>query len=151
MIDTTSNRIKNPYQPAHEARDDLEVLTTELTVGVDDQEVVPDARRGTTSNRILHRQKSELGEEAAAAAGLPSTPKRLRPVERPNNQIEEVSTPEAARKNVGRKTRTKARAARQGGHTEQLRPVAGVGTGQGFLSPDTSSNKKTKHLYSQTM
>lgn len=149
VIDTTSNRIKNPYLPAHEARDDLEVLTTELTMGADNQEVIPDAKRGTTSNRILHRQKSELGEEAAAAAGLPSTPKRLRPVERPNNQmeVEEASSPQRARKD-GRKPKNKTR---QGGRTEHLRPVAGVGTGTGFLSADPSSTMKTKPLFSQTV
>lgn len=156
IIDTTSNRIKCPYIPADEGRDDLEVLTTELANGAN-QEVVQDARRATTSNRILHRQKSELGEAAAAAAGLPSTPKRLRPVDRPNNQHEDQRQSQDKRRRM--RGKSKARNQKQPGTrtptrgTEQLRPVVDAGgEGRGHLRhAEGKSETGFQHLYSKTM
>jgi hypothetical protein len=177
VVDTTSNRIKRPYQPLHEARDDLEVLSTELREPAEEgggQSLPPRGTTTTTSNRILHRQKSELGEAAAAAAGLPGTPRRLKGAPgrgRGGNQEAEEHAPpfDSSSRGQGRHRG----GARKGNHhmdnqrDNQRDRVAG-GRGQQLLHPlggDTSdlhpapsqhssrqqSNQNMSSLYSKTM
>ena len=68
VVDVTCNRVNKPYIPKHEARDDLEVIVTDLSGGDQEWEA---QRKSTTSNRVLHRQKSELQEGAGNQAGEP--------------------------------------------------------------------------------
>lgn len=175
VIDATSNRIKQAYFPEHEARDDLEVLTTALTRGAEQEQEgggqqqeggqeeggggqqgrgeAPPAR-ATTSNRILHRQKSEMGEAAAEAAGLTSTAKSRRKgtKQKQNNQNDDGIMPHFGSPGGGKTAlkggrggkHKRGKGERRLGGTEQLRSLA-------LHSTDDNKNDNISTLYSKTM
>ena len=117
------------------------MLTTELISRSDKKEDL-EAERGTISNRILHRQKSELGEAASEAAGLNFVRKGLRTIE--NNQTEDE------RNNSKMESRRKRRAMRKvkHNHTEKLHKTR-FDTAE-IVMPGTTDTTGKK-LHSKTM
>lgn len=148
VIDATNNRIKSAYQPAHEARDDLEVLTTDLQVdGVGEHAQQLKGRRLPISNCTLGRQRSVQGEAAAAGGATAASQKlKLRPSDAPvaslssRNQEEDCEETEAG-----------------GGAASLLQPhrrgrdVIGPAPSRLHATEKISAKKMKKALHSETI
>jgi hypothetical protein len=168
VVDLTSNRIKQPYLPLREARDDLEVLTTELlpvqdsheNKQVDNYQLLQGGedrgvRRATTSNRMLlmwkHRQKNEV-RAATTKSPVPSNQKRGRVAEKNysdnnnnhnNNQTAEdtFSSSSPGHKKKGNRKSGKNKL----NSTEQLQLQVESN------NVENDSNQKLSPIYSKTM